>query len=385
MKPTLCVLLLISGLALAAAGDYQLGLSAYERGDFAEALDQWLPLAQRGDAEAQYRVGRLYYYGRGVEQNYAQAGEWYLQAAEQGHARSQSNVGVMYEEGRGFPANDEEAARWYAKAAEQGRAVSQNNLGRMYEEGRGVERSDSRAAELYAAAAKNGNAEAQYRLGRMYETGKGVTQDSKKAQKWYRKASDNGYDVPTAASRTSAEAPVAPQAEATATGAAAATSIAIEDDATTDDSPAVAGPTPAPEATGTFDEGVAAYDRGDYRTAADLWRPLAESGDAEAQFRLGELHRLGQGVPEDPATAGRWHLAAAEQGHPHSMYYVALMYYRGRGGDWEKDYVRAYVWFTLAAEKGIGDATWWRDRLGAKMSDRETAESKKLLADLDKN
>jgi len=384
MKRTICALLLFSGLVLAAAGDYQLGLSAYERGDYAEALNQWLPLAERGDPESQYRVGRLYYYGRGVAQDYAQAGEWYLQAAEQGHARSQSNIAIMYEEGRGVPADDDQAARWYAEAAEQGRAVSQNNLGVMYEEGRGVEQSDQRAAELYTAAAKNGNAEAQYRLGRMYETGRGVTQDSKKAKKWYRKASGNGYDVPTAAARTNAPAASSPE-PATATGAAAAASIVAEAEAMADEFPDGAEPRPIPDSSGDFDSGMAAYERGDYQAAADLWRPLAERGDAVAQFHLGELHRLGRGVPEDPATAGKWHLEAAHQGYPQSMYYVALMYYRGRGGDWEKDYVRAYVWFTLAAEEGIGDATGWRDRLGAKMSTREEAEAKEVLAELDKN
>jgi TPR repeat protein len=61
------------------------------------------------------------------------------------------------------------------------------------------------------------------------------------------------------------------------------------------------------------------------------------------------------------------------------------MYYRGRGDDWEKDYTRAYVWFTLAAKEGIGDAIWWRDRLGSRMSAREAAKAKELLADLDKN
>ena len=368
MKRTLCALLLISGLVLAAGGDYQLGLSAYDRGDYAEALAQWLPLAERGDPEAQYRVGRLYYYGRGVGQDYAQAGEWYLGAAEKGHARSQSNLALMYEQGRGFPADDELAAKWYAKAAEQGRAVSQNNLGRLYEEGRGVARSDQRAAELYAAAAKKGYAEAQYRLGRMYETGRGVTQDSKKAKKWYRKASNNGYDV---TDRTPSDAD--------------ATEVAAAEDALPSDAPIVAEVPSSPEAGGDLDEGLAAYERGDYMAATDLWRPLADNGNADAQYYMGELHRLGQGVPEDPATAGRWHLEAAEQGHPRAMYYVALMYYRGRGNDWDKDYVRAYVWFTLAAEEGVGDAIWWRDRLGAKISRREAAEAKEILADLEKN
>ncbi len=377
MKRSICVLLLLAGLALAAEGDYQLGLSAYERGDYAEAMAQWLPLAEHGDPDAQYRVGRLYYYGRGVKQDYAKAGEWYLQAAEQGHARSQSNVAIMYDEGRGFPADDDQAAKWYAEAAEQGRPVSQNNLGRMYEKGRGVAQSDIRAAELYAAAAKNGYAEAQYRLGRMYENGRGVPQDSKKASKWYNKASKNGYNAPPETTRVAEATPTTSQSDSTATAPAVSGSTA--------EAPIVAEVRSSPENTGDFEGGLAAYERGDYLTAADLWRPLAEVGDAEAQYRLGELYRLGQGVPEDPAAAGKWHLAAAEQGHARAMYYLALMYYRGRGADWERDYVRAYVWFKLAAEEGIGDAIWWRDRLGDKMSKREATKAQELLEELGKN
>jgi TPR repeat protein len=371
MRRTLWALLLISGLVSATDGDYQLGLSAYERGDYAAALAQWLPLAERGDPEAQYRVGRLYYYGRGVDQDFVQAGEWYLRAAEGGHARSQSNLGTMYEQGRGFPKNDENAARWYAEAAEQGRPLAQNNLGRMYEEGRGVPRNDTRAVELYEAAAKKGYAEAQYRLGKMYETGRGVPQDSKKAKKWYRKASNNGYQAP---SRSPAGA------------AAASTATADTDETgTTDDGPVTAAETPPGRQTGSLEEAMEAYERGDYRVAAEMWRPLAEAGDPEAQFQLGELYRLGQGVPEDTATAGRWLLDAAEQGHPRAMYHIALLYYRGRGSDWEKDYVRAYAWFTRAAEEDVGDAAWWRDKLGSKMSRREKNRAKEILDGLEQN
>ena len=391
MRRSIFALLLITGLALAAEGDYQLGLSAYERGDYAEAMAQWLPLANRGDREAQYRIGRLYYYGRGVKQDYVEAGEWYLRAAEQGHARSQSNIAIMYEEGRGFAADEAQAAKWYAEAAEQGRAVSQNNLGRMYEEGRGVVQSDWRAAELYAAAAKDGYAEAQYRLGRMYASGRGVPQDRKKAQKWYRKASKNGYDVPPDASRIAVSAPAATEQEAAAAAPAGTSPIVAaeetnkSDEAEVEHAPAVTEEPSTTEPTGDFDDGLAAYERGDYLTAADLWRPLAENGDPEAQYRLGELYRLGRGVPEDPAIAGRWHLQAAEQGHGMAMYYLALMYYRGRGAEWERDYVRAYVWFTLAAEQGVGDATRWRDRLGKRMSKREETKAKELLEDLAKS
>jgi TPR repeat protein len=374
MRRSICALLLFAGLALAADGDYQLGLSAYERGDYVEAVQQWLPLAERGDAESQYRIGRLYYYGRGVNQDYAEAADWYLRAAELGHARAQSNIAIMYEEGRGLPVDLGQAAKWYAEAADQGRAVSQNNLGRMYEEGRGVEQSDTRAAELYTEAANDGYGEAQYRLARLYEEGRGVPRDEKKAKKLYRRASKNGFQ-PTAemaaagAAATAAAAEPSAVPEATAGAAAATATTEAEDE-------------PAP---GDLGAGIAAYDRGDYPAAAEHWRPLAEKGDPEAQYRLGELYRLGQGVPEDPAAAGRWHLEAAEQGHGRAMYHLALMYYRGRGNDWERDYVRAYVWFKLAAEQDIGDSAWWRDRLGSKMSTREEREARELLESLGQN
>jgi TPR repeat protein len=369
------ILLLAAGVAWAAQGDFQLGMAAYESGDYGEALAQWLPLAGRGHAQAQYRIGRLYFYGRGVEQDISEAAEWYRKAAEQGHARSQSNLAIMYEEGSGLPRDDEQAARWYAKAAEQGRAVSQNNLGRMYEEGRGVPQDEERAAELYARAARQGHAEAQYRLGRMYEEGRGVPADSKKAEKWLRKAAKNGY--------AAAQLPTGPPQKQVVAREGAWVEIEIDDefdrglerDLDTGSIPAGA----AAATAGDFDAGLAAHERGDYATAAREWQPLAEAGDAEAQFRLGTLYRLGQGLPEDRTAAGRWYLEAAQQGHPMAMYYLGFMYLRGRGVAKDKDLARACVWFSLAAEHGVGDAAQWVDRVTRKMTEAEISAAKAEL------
>ena len=55
-----------------------------------------------------------------------------------------------------------------------------------------------------------------------------------------------------------------------------------------------------------FDEGLAAYDRGDYATALREWRPLGEQGNAAAQFFLGLIYDNGQGVPHDYAEAAKW-------------------------------------------------------------------------------
>ncbi len=62
-----------------------------------------------------------------------------------------------------------------------------------------------------------------------------------------------------------------------------------------------------------FDEGVAAYDRGDYATALKEYRPLAEQGHAAAQYNLGLMYANGKGVPQDFIQAHMWlNLAAAQ-------------------------------------------------------------------------
>ncbi|GAB6068870.1 hypothetical protein JCM13664_21910 [Methylothermus subterraneus] len=54
-----------------------------------------------------------------------------------------------------------------------------------------------------------------------------------------------------------------------------------------------------PPALAGFDEGLAAANRGDYATALKEWRPLAEQGDAVAQYNLGVMYDNGLGVPQD--------------------------------------------------------------------------------------
>jgi len=63
-----------------------------------------------------------------------------------------------------------------------------------------------------------------------------------------------------------------------------------------------------------YADGWAAYKRGDYVTALQEWRPLAERGHAEAQFLIGDMYANGEGVPENDALAVKWWRKAAEQG-----------------------------------------------------------------------
>src|SRR5258708_12631960 len=70
----------------------------------------------------------------------------------------------------------------------------------------------------------------------------------------------------------------------------------------------------APVAAGTFEDAVDANARGDYAKALRLIRPLANDGDAAAQFNLGLMYLTGHGVPQDDAARPRWLRKAPRQG-----------------------------------------------------------------------
>ena len=106
--------------------------AAYNSGDYETALRLLWPLAEQGDALAQYYLGVTHRDGLSVPQDYAHAVKWYRRAAEPGYAAAQFNLGVMYQEGRGVPQDYAESVKWYRLAAKQGHALAQTNLGVMY-------------------------------------------------------------------------------------------------------------------------------------------------------------------------------------------------------------------------------------------------------------
>jgi tetratricopeptide (TPR) repeat protein len=87
--------------------------AAIERGDYKEAYRLIKPLAEQGNAEAQYNIGGMYAEGRGVPQNYGKAVKWFRKAAEQGNAMAQYNLGGMYFIGRGVPRDFVLAHMWF--------------------------------------------------------------------------------------------------------------------------------------------------------------------------------------------------------------------------------------------------------------------------------
>ncbi len=136
--------------------------------------------------------------------------------------------------------------------------------------------------------------------------------------------------------------------------------------------------------------GLAAARAGDMQAAWDIWKPLADAGDARAQSNIGVMYDNGDVVAEDDAeavrwfrlsaeggfptgqfnlavmykggtgaeqnltTALRWYQAAARQGHPQAQMALMQAYYFGNGAT--QDYALAYMWLTIAAEAGFAEA-----------------------------
>ncbi len=161
--------------------------------EYEKAAQLAAPLAEAGNREAQFIMGRLYDTGQGVPADADQAAAWYEKSANQGYPKAQYYYGLMFENGRGVPQNYQEAVAWYRKAAIQGDAVAQNDLGIMYAVGQGVPRDDKQAVIWYQMSADQGYSKAEKNLGDMYFAGHGVPRDDQQALYWYLKAARHGH------------------------------------------------------------------------------------------------------------------------------------------------------------------------------------------------
>ena len=161
--------------------------------DPAAALTWYRRAAQQGDVHAQFRLGFLYAYGRGVERDDVEAAGWYARAAERGNEAARAALEQLRAEGRvaGPTAGSREVLQLRG-AAERGAALAQYQLGLRYANGEGVPRDPDEAARWYRKAAEQGLAPAQYQLALRYANGDGVTKDFEEAAKWYRRAADQG-------------------------------------------------------------------------------------------------------------------------------------------------------------------------------------------------
>ncbi len=172
---------------------------------------------------------------------------------------------------------------------------------------------------------------------------------------------------------------------------------------------------PAPASAGLV-EGLRKYEAGDYAGAILEWQPMAERGNADALFNLGQVYRLGRGVAADASRALEYYSLAAQAGHAGARGALATIYYfdsgtrqkRGQaialwrqaaaagdapsqyalailhfnGQDVPKDLMQAYAWALLAAEGGLDEGRKAERSIEPHLSPNQIAQARVLMGGL---
>ena len=125
-----------------------------------------------------------------------------------------------------------------------------------------------------------------------------------------------------------------------------------------------------------FQKGFAAYQSGDYVTALQEWRPLAEQGSATSQYALGLMYDNGEGVLQDYAEAVKWYRLAAEQGNASAQNNIGVMYEYGNGI--LQNNVMAHMWYNIAAANGHEKAGEWRDERAGLMTSADISKAQSM-------
>jgi len=303
-------------------------------GDFpllGESVDSIRIVAEKGDADAQYRLGICYEHAKGVAQNLNEAVKWYRKAADQESPVGQYLVGHCYDEGKGVPQDFHEAVKWYRLAADNGNAIAQLNLGNCYFKGEGVTKDLGMAAAFWQKAAQQGIPMAQLNIGNCYAAGNGVMSDKTLAYMWCDLAAAAGVPAGAEDRDTIAKKMTKQEVEE-------AKSMASKWH---------------PKPHGTL-RGFESSSPKDGQSSIDIIRASAERGDAQAQSALGRCYDDGLGVPEDSAIAVEWYRKAAEQGNANGQRYLGLHYALGIA--LPKDLPESFKWITKSAEQGSAEA-----------------------------
>lgn len=376
-----------TGLSVAISADTgDEAFARYEAGDYKTAFQSARPAAEKGQASAQYVMGRLYHDGLGLPQDFAKALHWYRRAAEQQYAPAKSGLGYMYRKGEGVPQNYERAYFWFREAADQGFARGMANIGFMHQQGLGVPQDDSQAVEWYRKAADLGLDDAQSNLGFMYANGRGVPVNLVEAARFQRLAAEQGQAMAqlnlglyylngegvkksdkTAAywlERAATQGQMVAQRELGIL--CAERKLPYKDlksarkwlrlAADQGDSEAIAALSAL-----HLDAGIPVGD--------DMLRMLyaaAEKGEVDAYEELGLIFLVGRNVPKDAVAAVRWFRMAAEKGSVMARHHLGRCYESGLGAP--KDHIEAHAQYSLAKEKGHDGAGNLAGRLEKTMS-----------------
>ncbi|NQV57159.1 MAG: sel1 repeat family protein [Rhodospirillales bacterium] len=159
--------------------------------DHTARLERLIPLAEKGDVDAEFEAGIIYRDGLAGQIDERKAFKLFSRAAGQGHIAAQYALGRLYAKGQGVRQDYARAAQWYLKSAGLGfNPDAEFSLGDLYFDGRGVENDYSKAISWYRKAAFQGHAGAQMVLALMYEKGWGLERDLTESYVWFALAAE---------------------------------------------------------------------------------------------------------------------------------------------------------------------------------------------------
>lgn len=187
------LMMLSSTLAAQDFSKVAKGMNAFEAGDYKTAIEEWTPLAEKGDVASQLLLATIYYHGEGVDRNYTKALKWAKLAGHYGIVEAQFLVGSIYENGYGVAQDHEKALKWFKLAAEQGYEEAQYNVGIAFRDAHGTPKDDQKAVKWLRLSADQGYANAQDDLGLMFASGQGVNKDFSEAVKWMELSAKQEY------------------------------------------------------------------------------------------------------------------------------------------------------------------------------------------------
>lgn len=270
------------------------------------SIEELKALALQGDAEAQYKLGRMYFEGTEIAKDLKEAEVWISNAAKNGLVDAQMFLGYCLETGQFGRVEYELPFNLYQSAAKKGNIKALLYIGNMYMTGTGTQQDTKKAIEYFFEAASHNEPVSQTHIGDFYYFGKyGFEQNYQEAVSWYEKAALQGD----------------PEAQY--------------------------------KLGHCYNFGLGVIQ--DLKKATEYYTLAAKQDIADAQFNLGNHYLNGKGVEKNEKLALEWYLKAAENGYVKAQFNVGLLYYYGGDGI-EKNYLEAERWYKIAAENGEAKA-----------------------------
>ena len=154
----------------------------------------------------QYRIGKMFCYGLGTEQDYEKAFEWFERSAKQKNKFAQFSLANLYYYGSGVEKDLSQAFLWYQRSSSQGQPYAAYSIAQMYRYGEYVTKDNDTAQRYYQQALSGflkienddmANDDLFYKLGQMFKLGLGTDSDVTKAIEYFKRSAEmnnkNGF------------------------------------------------------------------------------------------------------------------------------------------------------------------------------------------------